>query len=410
MCYNFREGYEREGCALETENKTESRKRFLLNIAYWAVIVAIVYLVFKYLLNLLMPFFLAAVFAALVRPISKWLSRETRWKKNASGERVQVKRRFHLNPTVAGIVSVVVLFLILGGLLALILIRLVDTITSLVSAIPDVYYKNIVPGISDFVKSLEDFAGRLDQSVLKAVQDAIPNLISSIGSAVTNFSAKAVSWLSSSATKLPTMLLKTVICLIATVFIAVDFNFIKDFIRRNLPARPLQMVVDVKNSFLSTIWQFLKSYFIIFCITATEIAVGLLIIGMARPVLLGVTIAIFDAFPIVGSGMILLPWALITLLTGKTWKGIGLAILYATVVIVRQVIEPKIVGKHVGLRPLVTLICMFAGTKLFGAVGLFGLPITAAILSDLNNSGLTHLFKRAEPEKAAPLPEKDGTT
>lgn len=192
--------------------------------------------------------------------------------------------------------------------------------------------------------------------------------------------------------------MSTIICLIATVFIAVDFDKIKTFIRRNLPERPLRMVRDVRDSFLGIVWQFIKSYFIIFCITTTEITVGLLLIGVNRPVLVAVLIAIFDAFPIVGSGMILLPWTILTLISGEVWRGLGLGILYAVVVIARQIIEPKIVGKHVGLRPIVTLICMYAGTRLFGGlIGLFGLPITAAILVDLNDSGILHLFKRPDP-------------
>ncbi len=71
--------------------------------------------------------------------------------------------------------------------------------------------------------------------------------------------------------------------------------------------------------------------------------------------------------------MILLPWSIITLLTGNTMRGLGILIIYAVVVIARQIIEPKIVGKHVGLRPIVTLTCMYAGSKLFG--GLIGLLV-----------------------------------
>ena len=141
------------------------------------------------------------------------------------------------------------------------------------------------------------------------------------------------------------------------------------------------------------IWQFIKSYAIIFCITVAEITVGLLIVGVGNPLLFGILIGIFDALPIVGSGMILLPWSIITLLTGNTMRGLGILIIYAVVVIARQIIEPKIVGKHVGLRPIVTLTCMYAGSKLFGGlIGLFGLPITAAIIMDLNSSGIFHIF------------------
>ena len=86
-----------------------------------------------------------------------------------------------------------------------------------------------------------------------------------------------------------------------------------------------------------------------------------------------------------GYNIILLPWTVITFIQGKVLQGIGMAILYVVVIIVRQIMEPRIVGRQVGLPPLVTLACMFVGTSLFGGVGLFGLPILAAILTNLND-------------------------
>ena len=384
-----------------SEEKVSSRRKFLLNIAYWAVILGIVFVIFKYLFNLLFPFVLASIFASVSRPVALWLSRDVSYRKGENGEKIAVKRKFRLAHNVAAILSVVALFLVLGGLLALIGFRIVDTVAEFMARVPTIYEQSIVPGLIEVSADLERFAARIDDSVVELVRDALPNLISSLGSVVTTVSAKMVAWVSSFATKLPNALLRTIICLIATVFIAVDYDNILSFIRLNLPEKPLRVANDVKNSFLDIVWQFIKSYFIIFCITATEVSVGLWIIGTESPVLIGILIAVFDAFPIVGSGMILLPWAIITLISGESIRGIGLLIVYLVVVIARQIIEPKIVGKHVGLRPLVTLVCMFAGTRLFGGIGLFGLPITAAIIADMNDSGLIHLYKHADKVPAA---------
>ena len=378
---------------METDSRRTRRLDFLVNTAYWAVIVAIVYFVFKYLLRLLMPFFLALVFAAVVRPISHYLSRETRYVKNEKGEKVLVRRRVRMNRTLAGILSVVVLFLVAGGILVLVGIRLGDTAAALISSVPEFYENSVVPGFERIYARLLELAERMDPSVKEALAGAVPNLITSLGSTVTNLSARAVSWLTSIATRLPSILLNTMICLIATVFIAVDFDRIKNFIRRNLPERNLRIAVNVRNSFLEMVWQFLKSYFIIFCITTAEIALGLFLIRVERPLLIALIIAVLDAFPIVGSGLVLLPWAVTMLITGSYGRGLGLLAVYTWVAVFRQIIEPRIVGKHVGLRPLVTLICMYAGTKLFGGMGLFALPIMAAIIADLNSNGVIQLFR-----------------
>ncbi len=381
---------------MDKDAKIERKRHFLINMAFWAVIIALIFLVFRYLINMLLPFFLALVFAAVSRPIARFLSSEVRWTKDKDGNRVPVRRRFIMNKTLAGILSVLLLFLVIGGLVTLIIVRLAGNIGDIVAAIPGIYTDTVLPELEEAAEDILAWAGKMDKTLLKTVEDAIPNVISSLGSAVTRFSVNAVTWISSFATKLPSILLNTIICLIATVFIAIDFDSIKDFINCNLPDAPLQMVIDVKDTFLDIVWQFLRSYALIFVITAAEITVGLLIIGVDRPLTLGLLISLFDAFPIVGSGMILLPWAIFTLMSGATVQGVGLFIVYAVVVIARQIVEPKIVGKHVGMKPIVTLICMYAGTELFGGLGLFALPIAVAILTDMNERGMIHLFKKPE--------------
>ena len=380
---------------MDTGESRGDRVAFLVNAAYWAVILALVYVFFRYLLRLLMPFFLALVFAAVVRPVSQWLSRETRYVKGENGEKVLARRIFHLNRTVAGILSVLLLFAVVGTLLGLAVFKLGDSTAALIAQVPVFYETSFVPGFNRIYERLLNLAGNLDPSVREMLMSAVPNLISSLGSAVTTYSAKTVSALTSFATSLPSILLNTMICLIATVFIAVDFDRIKDFFRKNIPGKPLRIAVRVKNSFLDMVLQFLKSYFIIFCITVAEISLGLLVIRVPKPVLIAAIIATLDAFPIVGSGLVLIPWCIVSFVTGNMFRGFGLLILYILMTVIRQIIEPRIVGKHVGLRPLVTLVCMYAGTKIFGGVGLFALPIMAAILVDLNNNGVIHLFQSA---------------
>ena len=381
---------------MDTNEKQAARSRFLTNIAFWAVIIAIVYFVFKYLINLVMPFFLALIFAALSRPLARTLSRETKTVRDENGETHEVKRVFHLNHNFAAVFSVVLLFVVIIGIVTLIGFRLVNTGTDIVRQLPAFYSGTIQPGIELGLEKLEQWAASVDDSVLETVRNAVPNVLSTVGAKVTDFSAKVLVWVSSLAGSLPTMLLNSLICLIATVFIAIDFDAISAFLGRNLPAKPLKMVIEIKDSFIGIVWEFVRSYFYIFLITAAEITVGLLIVGQKNALLIGVLIAVFDAFPIVGSGMVLLPWSAWTLFAGNTGKGIGLFVLYLVVVIARQIIEPKLVGKHVGLRPIVTLVCMFVGTKLFGALGLFGLPIMGAIITDMNNEGVINFFKTGE--------------
>lgn len=387
------------------KEKKEHRIHFLVNLAYWLVVLAIIYVVLKYLINLVMPFFIALILTGVSRPLAKLLSAKTKKKKAADGSVHEVPRKISLNKRFAALLSVLLLFIVICGILTLIAIRLTDRGIELVEQVPGLYYNSIQPGIERAIEKAEHLATKLDPTVMDLIDNSTSNIVGTIGSKVTDLSARFVIWVSSLATKIPTLLLNTIICLIATVFLAIDFETYKGFLFRNLPERPRLVVTEFKDSLQDIVWQFLKSYSLIFVITTIEITVGFLIVGQKRALMLGILIAIFDAFPIVGSGMILLPFSVITMITGDVKKGIGLFFVYVVVVVVRQIIEPKIVGKRVGLRPLVTLVCMFVGTKLFGGIGLFALPILAAILTDLNSSGTLHLFKTEEDEAAEAIAE-----
>ena len=92
----------------------------------------------------------------------------------------------------------------------------------------------------------------------------------------------------------------------------------------------------------------------------------------------------------------MIPWAVITALLGDYTMALKLFILYIVITIIRNIIEPKIVGSQLGLHPVVTLASMFAGVQLAGVVGLFGFPIGLSLLKHLNNTGTIDIFKRPD--------------
>ena len=95
----------------------------------------------------------------------------------------------------------------------------------------------------------------------------------------------------------------------------------------------------------------------------------------------------------------MIPWALISAILGDYPGAAKLAVLYVFITIVRNIIEPKIVGGQIGLHPVVTLVSMFAGVQLFGVVGLFGFPIGLSLLTYLNRTGTIHLYRTGDETK-----------
>ena len=363
---------------------TDKRRKFIINVVYWAIIAGITYLIFRYLLNLLLPFVIALLVAWLLRPLSRL------YRKRA--------------PKVASaliIVTVLLFYLLLGFLAMLLLVDLLTGMAEYFGKLPALYTQTIEPGLRNLYDNAQALASRFDPGVANVVNMVLPQVISSVGSAVTNFYVAAVGKLTGLVTALPSALISALIAVIASFFTAVGYDSMKAFLMKNLPTKFTETAGYAINSFRSIITQYGKSYLLVMLITFGELTLGLLIIGVRRAILLAALIAIFDIFPVVGAGAILLPWSVISLIQGKTLQALGLMILYVVILVVRQFLEPKVVGKQVGLPPLVTLACMFVGTSLFGVWGLFGLPIGAAILVNLNNDPNVpiNLFSTPEPEE-----------
>jgi len=127
-------------------------------------------------------------------------------------------------------------------------------------------------------------------------------------------------------------------------------------------------------------------------LTFFELTIGLHILGIENALVIAFLIAIFDVLPVLGTGGIMLPWILISFLNNQVKTGVGLLILYLVITVIRNIIEPKIVGKQIGLHPLLMLMCMYLGARLFGFLGIFILPILILIVQNLNDTGIIHIY------------------
>lgn len=349
----------------------EKCKSFLLKFGFWAAIVIIIVVFFKYLLSPLAPFLIAFAVAALVQPMARKAAKKTKMSKK-----------------VMSLIFVLLCYILLVAIIGLILAGIISVIVDWANMLPDYFNDTMQPAIIDLGNRVIEMLGRFDPDINQTINDAMPELISKLSGSVMDFSVNVVSWASSAGTSLPGAFLATVICIIASIFVALDYDKLSKAVMGFLPDKTAKIVSIAKRALGVIIGKYLKSYLLILLMTFTEISIGLLIIGVDDAVFIAALVAIFDILPIVGSGLILAPWAIINLLQGKIALGIGLAALWAVVIVVRQFAEPKIVGKQVGLHPLVTLMCLWVGLKLGGAVGMFAMPISLLVLIELKDEGI----------------------
>ena len=123
-------------------------------------------------------------------------------------------------------------------------------------------------------------------------------------------------------------------------------------------------------------------------ITFIELLIGLFILRIDYALLLSAVIALLDMLPIIGTGTVLVPWSIYEFISGDLYIGVGLLILYLIITVFRNIIEPRIIGKQMGLHPLIALISVFIGLKLMGFIGIFLLPLTVMLLYKMYDKGV----------------------
>lgn len=324
----------------------------------------------------MLPFIAAFVIAAILNRPIVFLA-----------ERLKGKR------LIPAIVLTLLFYVLAGAVFSFLGIRVLMFIWETVRSLPQLYRNTLEPALKIAFENLQVYLEELDPAVVAALGDNVNSALGSLGSFITNASVRIISYISGIAASVPGLFLNIVITIIVTFFLTIDYPKITGFLQRQLSHRAGALLGETRTYVGGTLLRCLVSYALILCITFAELSVGLTILRVPNAVLIAACIAVFDILPVLGTGGIMNPWAVICLIMGKWVLGFGLLALYVIITVIRNIIEPKIVGHQVGLHPVVTLLSMLAGLQFFGILGLFGFPITLSVLKNLNDRGVIHIFK-----------------
>ena len=354
----------------------EKMRAFIIRVLFYCIILGLAYAVLKYALPFLMPFLVAFLIAFILKPVINWVTQKTK-----------------LGRKPVSVLLLIAFYVLAAALITVLGTRLVIFCRDIFYALPQVYDTVVAPALNSLQDTLENWVMALNPTLTDFVESAGNSLSSSLSSMVTAISTGALSAVTNVAGSVPSFLVKFIITIVASFFFVSDYYAITSFLARQLPQKARDMLFKVKEKGVDVIFKFGRAYAILLSITFVELLIGFSLLRVDYALLIALLTAIVDILPVLGTGTVLIPWAAAMLILGNFPLGIGLLILYAIITVVRQLLEPRVVGKQIGLYPLVTLVCMFVGTYLFGFVGLFGLPIIATVLVQLNQSGDIHLFK-----------------
>lgn len=356
--------------------KMEKKKAFLINFLYYALLLCAAYVVLKYGLPMLAPFVIAFILAYLLRKPILFLS-----------------RKLPIPQKATAILLVLVFYSTIGLLLSLVGIRAFSSTRDLVLNLPQIYARHVEPVLTGIFGNLEQALQKMDPSLVSTLEDLFTQFTQSLGQMVSSLSVGAMGTISGVASSLPGLFIKLLLMIISTFFIAADYELLTGFFLKQLGGKTQKIFMQVKEYVVGTLFVCIRSYALIMTITFVELSLGLTVIGVKNSILIAFLISVFDVLPVLGTGGIMIPWTVIAALTGNYSLSLGLLIVYLVITVIRNIIEPKIVGSQIGLHPVVTLASMFAGVQLLGVVGLFGFPISLSLLRHLNDNGTIHIFK-----------------
>ncbi len=331
------------------------------------LIAAGVYLFFHYLFGALLPFLIAYIIAFCLQPLVRAMEKHAGISRKA---------------TVLFAVVLIVAFLVLACVLAV--RRITGELGSLADALgrfldrlrQDPAYAD---EIADRIAARIPFVDA-SEGIRSFLADLDHRLTDLLGVLAERLSGSVLPFLAGLAAFLPNALLSVLVVLLSAYYFAIDFRRLHASLLAMLPDRVAKHLLKCKRVVLEVGGSFFRAYGLILLVTFSELFAALLLLGYRYAFLIALATALIDILPVLGTGTVLLPWAIFLLCTGHVGDGIGLLVVYVVMTVVRQVIEPRIVGKYIGLPPLASLASMYLGLQLLGFWGLFLFPLGALLL------------------------------
>lgn len=324
-----------------------------------------VWLFARYLLPLFSPFLVGLALALAAEPMVAFLSR-----------RVRLPR-----PVSTGI-GVSMTFCILAMLVLILCAFLLRQLKNLSGILPDLE-EAALSGVSLLRGQLLSLAGHAPQSVRPLLQENLAALFSDSASLV----GKASSWLLGLAgnllTHLPDSALSLGTAVISAFLISAKLPRCRRWLLRRIPRERLRSTLNTLKRVRCVCFRWLTAQGKLMGITFLVLTLGFVLLRIPYALIWALIVCFVDAFPILGTGTVLLPWSLISFLQGSSAQAIGLLSLYITVTLLRSLLEPKLLGRHLGLDPLATLMAMYAGYKLWGIAGMLLAPILTVIATQI---------------------------
>ena len=338
---------------------TEQKRAFLINVLFAAFVTAAVYFILKFTLSFLLPFVIGIVLSFLLqRPAAA------------------ISEKFGADKRVCTVALVTVVFILVTAAVSAAVWFVVLTAGRLAEKLPSIVY-----GVQNMHKSLSLLFENALKRLPTELRDSMNGLLTAFFDKLT---AKVSEWLSAAAADaakgFPAFIFSSFVTVIASFYISKDYRKIIKFFKNLISDKSWQKIITIKNIVMGSVLKFALGYLILMLLTFAELWIGFFVIGIKYGFLAAAVIAVIDILPVLGTGTVLIPWAIIELSSGDPSTGIKLFVLYVIITVIRNIAEPRLIGGRLGINPLFTLITIFVGLKISGFAGMVILPLASIVV------------------------------
>lgn len=313
-----------------------------------------------------MPFLIAFIIYLLIEPLIKFFM-----------------KKMKLNRKLSSIIIFLIIFSIIIGGVVWGIVSLVSEATNLLDML-NLYINKAYTQIQENISKINIEKLSISKDILELFKNSSQEILVKISNWMTNFLTKFINVI----TSIPTISIYIAITIMSLYFMCTDKIYMLDFLEHHMPQKWVQKIGKHIREITSSLGGYLKAEAILIIISFIISLIGLYVfkifgMNIKYPLLIALGIGFVDALPILGSGAVMVPWAVISALNGDIKLGISIVVLWIIMSIVRQFLEPKIVSGKIGIHPIFTLIAMYTGFKLIGVMGMLVGPIVLIILKSI---------------------------
>ncbi|MCI7099566.1 MAG: sporulation integral membrane protein YtvI [Lachnospiraceae bacterium] len=344
-------------------NTVKKYAGIFLNISVPLVITFLICFLGPKIISFFMPFVIGLIIALAAAPLVRFLER-----------RVKLMRRFTSMAIIVGALALIVflIWLVLSNLIRE-GIQFVQDAPAILDAMGE-ELRNTVEKLQQMMKLLPD-------NVQQSIFDGMDNMGNTVSESISSLYSPTVEIAGNVARRIPGILVSTIVTLMSAYFFLADYDKIIDAAKKTMPDIFMKTMTFIRKKSGEIVGSYFLAQFRIMFVIAAVLAVGLTIAGVSYSGLVAVLIAILDFLPIFGTGTVLIPWAVIKLLNGAYGAAVFLLALYGLTQLIRQLIQPKLIGDTMGMNPLLTLLFLYIGYRLGGFTGMIlAVPIGMIML------------------------------